>query len=83
MIWAATAWPIKADRPAQMSQALQVVFNLDSFMLQHLHVNGVNLLLLFPLILAIHYCCLQHENYSITNHGPIQVIKTPFSFLNL
>jgi hypothetical protein len=82
-IWAATAWPIKADRPAQMSRALQVVFNLDSFMLQHLHVNGVNLPLLFPLILAILYYRLKHENYSPLNHGFIQAIKTPFSFLNL
>jgi hypothetical protein len=31
MIWAATAWPIKADRPAQMSRALQVVFNEGSY----------------------------------------------------
>jgi hypothetical protein len=82
-IWATTAWPIKADRPAQMSRALQVVFNLDLFMLQHLHVNGVNLPLLFPLILAILYYRLKHKNYSPLNHGPIQEIKTLFYFLNL
>jgi hypothetical protein len=50
-------------------------------MFQHLHGNGVNLPLLFPLILATPYCRLQDKNYSTFNHGPIQVIKTIIRFL--
>jgi hypothetical protein len=74
--WAGPSRP--TDPPNRSSSSL------STYMFLYVYRNyGVNLPLLVPLIVAILYYRLKHENYSLTNYGPIQVIKASFNFLNL